>query len=99
VADRRVEALARALAEAGFGAADDEAASSILAALDASDPTAWPVVPDYEEMRRERGWPTPNHMRRAAEALDVLSIPAKYGDVLRWVADLCDSALAERRHP
>ena len=48
---------------------------------------------DHEAMRKARGWPTPNHMRRAADALDVLTTP-RYGDVLRWVADLCDDALA-----
>ena len=48
--------------------------------------------PDYEQMRRDRGWPTPNHMRRIADAIDQFT-PAKYGDVLRWVADLCDEAL------
>jgi hypothetical protein len=49
----------------------------------------------YEDMRVQRGWPTPNHMRHAADALDQLVIP-KYGDVLRWVADLCDSKEAAR---
>ena len=49
---------------------------------------------DWEEYRRTRGWPTPNHMRRVAGALDTLT-PAKYGEVLRWVADACDAALAE----
>ena len=46
---------------------------------------------DVEALRMERGWPTPISMRHAADALDKLAIP-KYGDVLRWVADLCDGA-------
>ena len=50
---------------------------------------------DYEQMRMDRGWPTPNHMRSAADALDTFT-PARYGDVLRWFADLCDAALAEK---
>lgn len=49
---------------------------------------------DWERLRREKGWPTPHHMRRTADALDQLTRPARYGDVLRWVADLCDAALA-----
>ena len=48
-----------------------------------------------EELRHERGWPTPNHMRTAADALDVLT-PARYGDVLRWFADKCDEEPAAR---
>ena len=48
---------------------------------------------DWEELRKTNGWPTPMHMRRAAEALDNFT-PAKYGDVLRWVADACDAAIA-----
>jgi len=52
-------------------------------------------VVDYEQFRMDRGWPTPNHMRRTADALDVFT-PAKYGDVLRWFADLCDAALDDR---
>lgn len=44
-----------------------------------------------EEMRKRRGWPTPNRMRAAADGLDNLT-PARYGEVLRWVADQCDSA-------
>jgi hypothetical protein len=45
---------------------------------------------DMERLRIERGWPTPNHMRHAADALDMLLYP-RYGDVLRWVADRCDA--------
>ena len=48
---------------------------------------------DWEEHRKANGWPTPISMRRTADALDVFT-PAKYGDVLRWVADACDAALA-----
>lgn len=44
---------------------------------------------EFEILRHERGWPTPNHMRKAADALDMLVYP-KYGDILRWVADQCD---------
>jgi hypothetical protein len=44
---------------------------------------------DFDVMRLKRGWPTPNHMRRAAEALDIFT-PARFGDVLRWFADECD---------
>jgi len=43
-----------------------------------------------EALRLSLGWPTPNHMRRAAQALDLLT-SAQYGDVLRWVADMCDA--------
>ena len=39
------------------------------------------------------GWPTPNHMRSAAAALDTLS-PARYGDILRAVADAEDARFA-----
>ena len=44
---------------------------------------------DFDAMRMAREWPTPHHMRRAADALDIFT-PAKYGDVLRWFADRCD---------
>ena len=44
---------------------------------------------DFDAMRVAREWPTPNHMRKAADALDLLT-PAKYGEVLRWFADRCD---------
>jgi len=44
---------------------------------------------DFDAMRVAREWPTPNHMRKAADALDALT-PARYGDVLRWFADRCD---------
>lgn len=44
---------------------------------------------DYDAMRVAREWPTPNHMRQVADALDTLT-PARYGDVLRWFADRCD---------
>jgi len=47
---------------------------------------------DWESRRMELGWPTPAHMRRTADALDVLT-PARYGDVLRWVADACDGVV------
>lgn len=47
---------------------------------------------DHEAMRKRLGWPTPNAMRTAARALDLLAF-ARYGDVLRWVADLCDESL------
>lgn len=45
-----------------------------------------------EQMRIRLRWPTPNHMRRVADALDIMT-PAKYGDVLRWVADMVDASL------
>lgn len=35
-------------------------------------------------------WPTPNHCRRIADALDALS-PARYGDILRAYADAEDA--------
>ena len=44
---------------------------------------------EYEELRTAQGWPTPDHLRRTADALDELT-PARYGDVLRWFADKCD---------
>ena len=47
-------------------------------------------VTDMEALRMERGWPTPNHMRHAADGLDMLAFP-RYGDILRWVADACDA--------
>jgi hypothetical protein len=53
------------------------------------------AAPDYEAMRMERHWPTPNHMRRVADALDTLTT-GRYGDVLRWFADLADESLARR---
>ena len=43
----------------------------------------------WDKLWFESEWPTPMHMRMAAEALDILT-PAKYGDVLRHVADLID---------
>ena len=49
---------------------------------------------DYEGMRNQLSWPTPNNMRQTADALDALTA-ARYGDVLRWVADACDSAIKE----
>ena len=48
--------------------------------------------PDYEAMRQQKGWPTPIAMRRAADGLDKIAI-AHYGDILRWVANLCDGLL------
>lgn len=50
---------------------------------------------NWEAFRMDQRWPTPNHMRSAADALDRLAIP-KYGDILRWVADACDRALPNR---
>ena len=50
---------------------------------------------DWEAFRMDQGWPAPNHMHSAADALDQLVIP-KYGDILRWVADACDRALQAR---
>lgn len=46
---------------------------------------------EWETFRSSQGWPTPNSMRKAADALDTLS-PPKYGAILRFVADLCDKA-------
>jgi len=60
------------------------AADRILALLDENDERT-----DFDAMRVVRGWPTPNHMRRTADALDNLTF-AKYGDILRWFADRCD---------
>ena len=40
------------------------------------------------------GWPTPNHCRRVAEALDEIT-PARYGDILRAYADAEDVRFAE----
>jgi hypothetical protein len=77
-------------------------AAAILAAL----PAPWRLTAepeaahqrDVEALRMERHWPTPNSMRSAADALDHLVIP-KYGDVLRWVADLADESLEQRAQP
>lgn len=63
---------------------------SLLALHDADTEAAG--VGDWEAFRKDHGWPTPNHMRSTADALDSLT-HAKYGDILRWVADACDSAL------
>jgi hypothetical protein len=62
-----------------------------------AQPEAPPVSPnavnverlDLDALRIALEWPTPNHMRRTADALDSLT-PAKYGDILRWFADRCD---------
>jgi hypothetical protein len=50
-----------------------------------------------EALRMEKGWPTPMHMHRIADWLDAALLPARYGDVLRWVADACDADLAAAR--
>lgn len=56
----------------------------------ASSPSE-PTNPNpWEALRLERGWPTPNAMRHIADALDMIT-PARYGDILRKVADLCDA--------
>lgn len=44
---------------------------------------------DFDAMRVAKGWPTPNHVRQCADALDILT-PARYGEILRWFADRCD---------
>lgn len=54
-------------------------------------------INEWEQRRRELNWPTPNAMRSAAEAVDHLS-PAKYGDILRFVADLCDEEVVSKRY-
>lgn len=48
---------------------------------------------DVDELRKQRGWPTPNAMRQCADGLDKIAYP-RYGDILRWVADLCDDHLS-----
>lgn len=53
-----------------------------------------PVTDEWERLRTDNQWPTPNHMRRAATGLDSLAV-ARYGDVLRYVADLCDGVVPE----
>ncbi len=45
---------------------------------------------NFKALRIEKGWPTPNYMRQAADGLDKLAAP-RYGDILRWVADACDA--------
>lgn len=40
------------------------------------------------------GWPTPNHCRRVADALDAIT-PARYGDILRAYADAEDARCDE----
>lgn len=55
------------------------------------------TVNEWERRRCDLNWPTPNAMRSAAEALDRLS-PAKYGDILRFVADLCDEEVVSKRY-
>jgi hypothetical protein len=64
-----------------------------------SRPDVWAAISaaleDTDEaLRMQKSWPTPNHMRRVADALDLLT-PAKYGDVLRHVADACDASLED----
>ena len=73
---------------AGIEAVDVEARADALAQGE-----------DWEATRRRLGWPTPMHMHRVAAALDVLAAGARYGDVLRWVADACDAALEARTAP
>ena len=51
---------------------------------------------DFEALRTRSGWPTPMHMHRIADWLDTVTLPARYGDVLRWVADRCDDDLLAR---
>ena len=77
-----VKAIAASLAASG--------AALPVPALDAPD--------DWETFRMDQRWPTPIHMRLAADSLDQLVIP-KYGDILRWVADACDRALTGPRRP
>lgn len=48
----------------------------------------------WEQKRRDNQWPTPNAMRNAAVALKKLS-PARYGEVLEHVADLCDGKVED----
>ena len=67
----------------------------VVAAFDrpATEPSAGVTSEAAEtpdEMRQRLKWPTPNHMRRTADALDTMT-PARYGDILRWFADLCDA--------
>ena len=54
------------------------------------------VNTDYEAMRIKNGWPTPSSIRHTANALDMIAIP-RYGDILRWVADLCDESLNKEK--
>lgn len=64
-------------------------AFNLLASLDPE----WTLAPkNWEEFRKAHGWPTPISMRRAAVGLDIFT-PARYGDILRWVAAACDAAL------
>lgn len=49
---------------------------------------------DFEKLRKDSGWPTPNAMRRAADGFDTIGVVARYGDVLRWVADACDGIIS-----
>lgn len=48
----------------------------------------------WEQLRTERRWPTPNHMRSFADGLDVMGMIPRYGEILRWFADLCDGVAA-----
>lgn len=46
---------------------------------------------NFEQLRIDNKWPTPNHMRKTADALDILTF-ASYGKILRWMADECDKS-------
>ncbi len=54
-----------------------------------------PTLPHYPNPEHEviftveKGWPTPNACRRAADALDKIA-PAQYGSILRAYADAED---------
>ena len=87
----QVSLLATALERVSWGAhTSTRVAQDILAALaERGYRVSKEPELDFDAIRVAREWPTPNHIRHAADALDIFT-PAKYGDVLRWFADRCD---------
>lgn len=58
----------------------------------------YPRDGDTISVRVTEGWPTPNHVRRAADAIDAISIP-KIGAILRAAADGIDAGAIETPKP
>lgn len=52
---------------------------------------------DWEQVRLDKQWPTPRNLHRIADAVDVLCLPMRAGDVLRHVGYLADASLPMRK--
>lgn len=52
-----------------------------------------------DDVARDRGWPTPNTLRRAADGLALIATGPRYADVLRWVANQCDAPRTDPSDP